>query len=111
MFTCFTDKQRFEIEAGKIVDIRANLLGMIPVVEYERAVDRTGCFERQIDLMDNLNSLVSSVANDAVQRTQEIWWAHNTDFPVNPETGEEVTPKSLSLIHILFFKKHILSIG
>lgn len=53
-----------------------------------------GCFERQIDLMDNLNSLVSSVANDAVQRTQEIWWAHNTDFPVNPETGEEVTPKS-----------------
>ena len=50
--------QRFEIEAGKIVDIRANLLGMIPVVEYERAVDRTGCFERQIDLMDNLNSLV-----------------------------------------------------
>ena len=94
LFTCFTDKQRFEIEAGKIVDIRANLLGMIPVVEYERAVDRTGCFERQIDLMDNLNSLVSSVANDAVQRTQEIWWAHNTDFPVNPETGEEVTPKS-----------------
>lgn len=94
LFTCFTDKYRFEIEAGKITDIRANLLGMIPIVEYERSVDRTGCFERQISLMDNLNSLVSSVANDAVQRTQEIWWAHNTDFPVDPKTGEEITPKS-----------------
>lgn len=94
LFTCFTDKQRFEIEAGKIVDIRANLLGMIPIVEYERSVDRTGCFERQIDLMDNLNSLVSSMANDAVQRTQEIWWGNDVEFPKDEKTGELQKPRS-----------------
>ena len=94
LFTCFTDKQRFEIEAGKVINIRANLLGMIPIVEYERSVDRTGCFERQIDLMDNLNALVSSVANDAVQRTQEIWWGNDVEFPEDEKTGELQKPKS-----------------
>lgn len=101
VFTCFTDKWQFEISGGKITDQRPNLMEMIPIVEYERAVDRTGCFERQIDLMDNLNSLVSSVANDAVQRTQDIWWGNDVEFPTNdngetkkPESGQWVLTKS-----------------
>lgn len=94
IFTCFTDKYQYEISAGKIVSKKPNVLGRIPIVEYDRSVDRTGCFERQMDLMDNLNSLVSSVANDAVQRTQEIWWGNDVDFEEDPATGEAKTPKS-----------------
>ena len=101
IFTCFTDTKRYEISAGKITDIQPNPLGMIPIVEYERSVDRTGCFERQTGLMDNLNSLVSSVANDAVQRTQDIWWGNDVEFPTNdngetkkPESGQWVLTKS-----------------
>lgn len=94
LFTCFTDKYRFEIEAGKITDIRANLLGMIPIVEYERSVDRTGCFERQISLMDNLNSMISNFANDVAQRTQGIFWGNDIEFSVNEKTGEYEKPQS-----------------
>ena len=93
VFTCFTDQVQYEIASGEIVSERPNLFGRIPIVEYERAVDRTGCFERQIPMMDNLNSLVSSAANDAVQRTQEIWWGNDIEFPTN-EQGEETRPKS-----------------
>lgn len=94
LFTCFTDKYRFEIESGKITEIRANLMGMIPIVEYERSVDRTGCFERQISLMDNLNSMVSNFANDVAQKTQELWWGNDIDFPRDETTGEYIKPKS-----------------
>lgn len=94
VFTCYTDRWRYDIVAGKIVIKQPNILGMIPIVEYERSVDRTGCFERQIPLMDNLNALVSSVANDAVQRTQEIWWGNDVEFPTDESTGETIKPES-----------------
>lgn len=67
---------------------------MIPIVEYERSVDRTGCFERQISLMDNLNSMVSNFANDVAQKTQELWWGNDIDFPRDETTGEYIKPKS-----------------
>lgn len=92
-FTCFTDTERFDIESNKIRDINPNLFGRIPIVEYERAVDRTGCFERQISLMDNLNVMVSDFANDVAQKTQEIWWGNDIDFPED-ENGNPVKPKS-----------------
>ena len=92
-FTCFTKTQRFEI-SGDEVEEYINPLGMIPIVEYERSVDRSGCFERQIPLMDNLNSMVSNFANDVAQKTQEIWWGNDIEFPVDEKTGEPIKPKS-----------------
>lgn len=92
-FTCFTETQRFEIISYKIVDERINLLGMIPIIEYERSVDRTGCFERKIKEIDALNILESDFVNDTAQRTQEMWWGDNVDFKED-ENGNIVTPRS-----------------
>lgn len=92
-YTCFTKTKRFEIQGNEVVEY-INPLGMIPIVEYERAVDRSGCFERQINIMDNLNSMVSNFANDVAQKTQEIWWGNDIEFPVNEKTGEPIKPKS-----------------
>lgn len=91
-FTCFTDTTIFEIVAGKIIGEYPNLLGMIPIVEYERSVDRTGCFERVMPQIDALNIEVSDFANDTAQHTQEIWWADNVDF--KDENGNDTRPKS-----------------
>lgn len=93
LFTCFTDTTRFEIESGEIKSESPNLLGMIPIVEYERSVDRTGCFERKIPEIDALNILESDFANDVSQRTQEMWWGDNVDFKED-EQGNPITPKS-----------------
>lgn len=91
-FTVFTEHARYEISGDK-VEKHINLLGMIPIVEYERAVDRTGRFERQISLMDNLNSMVSNFANDVAQKTQEIWWGNDIKFPED-ENGKPIKPQS-----------------
>lgn len=91
-FTCFTDTTIFEIVAGKIIGEYPNLLGMIPIVEYERSVDRTGCFERVMPQIDALNIEVSDFANDTAQHTQEIWWADNVEF--KDENGNDTRPKS-----------------
>lgn len=92
-FTCFTDTERFEIESGEIKNHSANILGEIPIVEYERSVDRTGCFERKIKEIDALNILESDFANDVSQRTQELWWGDNIDFKED-ENGNPLKPKS-----------------
>lgn len=93
-FTCFTDTTRFEIVAGKITGEYPNLLGMIPIVEYERSVDRTGCFERVMPQIDALNIEVSDFANETAQHTQELWWGNDIDFPKDEKTGKDKKPQS-----------------
>lgn len=93
-FTCFTPKMRFEVSKGKIVKKSLNPLKKIAIVEYERSVDRTGCFERQISDCIELNTLVSDFANLTAQQTQEIWWGNDVDFPVDPKTKKPVEVKS-----------------
>ena len=93
-FTCFTDKQRFEIAGWDVKDVQINPLGRVPIVEYERSFDRMGCFERSISEMDSLNIMVSDFTNDVAQRTQEIWWGNDLDFPEDESTGEPKAPKS-----------------
>lgn len=109
-FTCFTKNRRYEVNNtfkvvnGEIVDKsdkwgfsdrsgEANPLGIIPIVEYIRSVDRTGCFERQISEMNNLNLLVSDLSNQTEQNTQSIWHGNDIAFPID-ENGNEVQPTS-----------------
>lgn len=93
LYTCFTEKARYEVTDDQITSIAINPLGMIPIVEFERTHDRTGCFERSISAMDALNILQSDYTNDVAQHTQEIWWANDVKFPVD-ESGNEIAPKS-----------------
>lgn len=89
-YTCFTKNMRYEVVGKEIISTEKNLLGMIPIVEYERAVDRTGCFERQLSDCIELNTLVSDFANLTAQQTQEIWWGNDVDFPIDPKTNKPV---------------------
>ena len=94
--TCITDTSIFEIQGtnGNTIQEYINPFGMINIVEYERSVDRTGCFERQISLMDNLNIMVSDFANNVTQNVQALWWANDIEFPIDETTGKTKTPKS-----------------
>ena len=108
-YTCITKDTRYEIRNvneiinGQLIrsDWRfgprsgeANPLGIVPIVEFVRAYDRMGCFERQIPDMDALNIEVSDFANSVAQKTQEIWWGNDFEFPIDKETGEPIAPKS-----------------
>ena len=105
-FTCYTAHDIYEIANGEIVKHSINPLGMIPIVEWNRDVDITGCFEHCISDMDALDAQASDMANDSTQRTQDIWWGHNIGLPTDengnvqePKSGEwvlTVTPQGLS---------------
>ena len=107
-YTAFTNDARFEIEESKIInsdgkdEIRwfhdkrsdeKNPLGMIPIIEWERAADRMGVFEREIPEMERLNLIISDIGNDIDQETQMIWHSNDVEFP-SDENGQEVKPKS-----------------
>ena len=96
-FTVYTKTQRFEIENSKVINpevtSQINPLGMIPIVEFNRAIDRTGAWERHISYMDNLNILVSDFANNTAQLVQQIWWGDNVNFEVDKD-GNAIKPES-----------------
>lgn len=53
----------------------------IPIVEFNRSTDRTGCFERQISDMNALNVEVSDFANAVAQTTQEVFFGVGFELP------------------------------
>ena len=79
-YTCFTNSSRFVVTNLDTVEEYANYLGIIPIVEWIRAYDRMGCFERQIPEMDALNLLNSDFLNDVDQNTQAIWHTVDVEF-------------------------------
>ena len=92
-FTIFTKEFRFELK-GYEHDERSgevNPLGIIPIIEWIRSYDGMGCFERQIDEMDNLNLLISDFTNDVEQNTQAIWHGNDIDFPTEEIVNEDGT--------------------
>ncbi len=109
-FTVYTKDRRFEIRnAQEIINGpnqindkwgflprsgEKNPMEAVPIVEFIRAYDRMGCFERQISDMDALNIEVSDFVNGVAQHVQEVWWGNDFDLPVDKETGEAKPPVS-----------------
>lgn len=105
-FTVFTKDSRFEIKNWKIEngdgttvdqwghEVRSgeeNPLHIQPITEFFRSYDRMGCFERQIDEMNNLNLLISDFSNDVDQNTQVIFWSNDCEFETIQVTHEDGT--------------------
>lgn len=121
-YTCITADTRFEvknvteivngIEKKEVWEFNSgrknyrgekNPLGLVPIVEFVRAYDRMGCFERQIPDMDALNIEVSDFANSVAQNTQEIWWGNDFEFPKDKDgntkqakSGQWIMTKTLA---------------
>lgn len=89
IYTCFTQNSRFVVNSKNQITEFANYLGIIPIIEWVRAYDRMGCFERQIPEMDALNLLNSDFLNDVDQNTQAIWHANDVDFVTEEIENED----------------------
>lgn len=118
IFTCITDNEEFVIrdmveiingtknEKGKELgngeyDITENPFGKVHIIEFERAIDRTGVFERQIDELNALNILESDLCNDVSQTTQANWWGNDIELdsdeegnPKGPQAGQWILTKT-----------------
>ena len=97
--TAYSDKLCFELERGVSVEgfilqkvktdkvddtgnaifvkkIQANILGMIPIIEFAMP-DRMGVFEKAIPILDAINLIDSDRINDIMQHVQSLLWMHN----------------------------------
>lgn len=92
-FTCITKNEVFTLTDYHIDSVNINPYGIINMVEWKRSVDRMGCFERQIDELNNLNLLVSDFTNDVDQNTQSIMFGIDLEFPKD-ENGNVIKPNS-----------------
>lgn len=104
-YTCFTKDYRYEIknwqvQNGNEVENKwgheersgeENPLHIIPITEFYRSYDRMGCFERQIDEMNNLNLLISDTSNAFDQSVQTIWWTNDCEFETVQIQNEDGT--------------------
>lgn len=110
-YTCFSKDERYELlnatvqlDGAERVDKEKlthwegayghrsgeeNPLHKIPIIEWQRAWDRMGCYERQIGECENLNLLISDFTNDVEQNTMAIWHANDVDFPVEKVTNAD----------------------
>lgn len=91
IYTCFTKDRRYVVSNLNDVKEYLNYLGVIPIIEWIRAYDRMGCFERQIPEMDALNLLNSDFLNDVDQNTQAIWHVNDVEFAKEEVTNEDGT--------------------
>ncbi len=80
-YTAFSKDYRFEIEGEAVKSVTVNPLHMIPIIEWERADDRMGVFEREIPEMNRCNLLLSDLANAAEGTVQVIWHGCDVVFP------------------------------
>lgn len=116
IFTCVTDDAIYEIrdmveiindtkkkDGMKLnkLEIPINPFGRVNIVEFERATDRTGVFERQLDELNALNILESDLCNDVAQTTQANWWGNDIELDKDddgkvkgPQAGQWILTKT-----------------
>lgn len=116
-YTAFSRNYRFEIVGDKVQSTTLNPLRMIPIIEWERADDRMGVFEREIPEMERLNLMLSDIGNDIDQECQMIWHSNDVSFPhkkdengnetddiERPQSGEWIITESVKDGRVPFIK-------
>lgn len=82
----YSDTHYYELEGSelggalKLVDVKKNGIGIVPIVEYRADEQRMGCFEKVLDLLDALCILTSDRVNGLSQFVQNILWADNVQI-------------------------------
>lgn len=87
----------------RIVSSEANLIGEIPIIEYQYDQNRMGAFEPVLGLMDMLNELESDAQNAIDQFVQSLMIFYNCELGEDEE-GKAITPAYIREAGAIFLK-------
>lgn len=73
-----------------IRDIKPNLIGVIPIIEYQYNENRMSAFETAIDLMDEINNVESNRIDGIEQFVQSLIITTNVDFEDEDITANKI---------------------
>lgn len=79
-YSCYSDREYFEIVESKIVSYDTHILGEIPIIEYPLNMARIGAFELVIPLLDAINLTDSNRLDGVEQFIQALMLFHNVDI-------------------------------
>lgn len=77
IYTVYTPKSRFTVRNGQVVESAPNVIGLIPIVEYDLNNIRVGVFEKVIPLLDAINLLDSNRLDGIEQVVQALYLFKN----------------------------------
>lgn len=72
LYSCYTDTEYFEVVDGVVSKREANVIGMVPIVEYPLNQARLGAFEIVIDLLDAINETAANRMDGVEQFIQAL---------------------------------------
>lgn len=80
VYSCYTDREYFEITDGAVSEHKPSPLGLLPIVEYPLNRARLGEFEIVLPLLDAINSTESNRLDGVEQFIQALMLFHNVDI-------------------------------
>lgn len=89
-------KQNNEWDTATDVEVTPNLLNVIPIVEFKNNVTRTGAFEAELPLLDNINLICSDRMNDISQAVQ--WFMKFINVDIDEETYDKFKAKGVIVV-------------
>lgn len=89
--------------AKKILAVEPNILGEIPIIEYQFNNQRMGAFESVISLLDAINNAESDRANGIEQFIQSLMVFYNCQLGQDDE-GNPITPSQIREYGAIFLK-------
>lgn len=82
IYTIYTPKLYIRVENGiKVIEVRSNPLGMIPIVEYPLSDARLGSFEPVLDLLNAINYLDSDRMDGVTSFINSLCVLYNAQLP------------------------------
>ena len=96
MFNAFTEDNCYTLRGGSVamtlyntpiigtayelVDVQPNVIGKIPIIEYQHDINRMGSFESALSICDEINEMQSRLAEGQEEQIQQLAIAYNCNF-------------------------------
>lgn len=77
MYTVYTPSSKFTVKKSQVVESKPNVIGLIPIIEYDLNSIRIGCFEKVLPILDAINLIDSNRLDGIEQVVQALYLFKN----------------------------------
>lgn len=92
------------LKAKELLSVERNVLGEIPIIEYQYDRNRMGAFEVVISLIDAISFCQSNRADSVEQFVNSLLVFYNCQLGTDDDTGKPITPKMIREQGAIFLK-------
>lgn len=91
------------LQASEVIETKRNVLGEIPIIEYQYENNRMGAFEPVVSMLDSINLTQSNRMDGIEQFIQSLMVFYNCTLGQD-ENGKQITPQYIREAGAIFLK-------